>query len=179
MLAPKGVQPPPESASDMRFILPAALSRTNPPRSSGCSRVLRCAFYRPFALTLVAASGTAASLGRGAGWFCCPHECTHKFSVHLRGDRVHVNALSSKKVARIFGAVNARWLNVDLPESCRRELISVFNIFKCARHTADPQENAVPDYGSDFTSRDNVGNCKPAARLEYAERFSQDFIFIR
>ena len=81
------------------------------------------------------------SIGSAAGfrlWFHGADEGAHEFSIDLRGDRVHVDALAGEKFARVFDAIDARGLDVDGLEASRCELRAVIVFFERAGDAADP-----------------------------------------
>src|SRR5215469_3199405 len=117
-----------------------------------------------------------------AGWFAArfrvrrfrgANKGTHELAIDLGGDHVDVEAFGSKDVFRFFGAVNARRLDLDGLKSGGRQLGAVLRFVEGSGNTADPQQNALADFGVDLAARDHVGNGKAAARLQYSESLAQ------
>ena len=85
-------------------------------------------------------------------------EGAEELAVDMRGERVHVDTFGREKLARIFGAVDARRLNFDLLEADGGELAAIVVFFECAGHAADPQEDALADLWRDFASGHHVSD---------------------
>ncbi len=100
-------------------------------------------------------------------------EGAEELAVDMRGERVHVDTFGREKLARIFGAVDARRLNFDLLEADGGELAAIVVFFERAGHAADPQEDALADLWRDFASGHHVRYRKAAAGLEHAKGFPQ------
>src|SRR5579859_2353302 len=105
-------------------------------------------------------------------------EGAHEFSVHLRRDRIRVNSLGGKNVARILGAVDAGRLDFDLLEAGRGQLVAILDIFESAGHAANPEENVFADFGRDFAAGYDVRYGKTAAGLQHAKRLAQNLVFV-
>src|SRR5580693_5338879 len=105
-------------------------------------------------------------------------EAAEKLSVDLRGVEFHGNLLTRQKFQRVFGTVDACGLNINLPESSRRQLGAVFVFFQRAGNASDPSEHALANLGQHLAAGDHVGHRKTASGFEHAEGFAQDFAFV-
>src|ERR1700690_2937491 len=77
------------------------------------------------AVPAVSETGLRAMVGTsstGGNRLDGPNKCAEKLPVHLRGDRVYVNALTAEKCPGIRDPVDPRRLDTDLLESRRLQL---------------------------------------------------------
>jgi hypothetical protein len=109
-------------------------------------------------LQLFAAAWPATRFGRWRRWLHAAHEGAHKFLVHGAGKRVYVETLGNQEFPGIVDAVNARWFQFDMLEAGRGQLGAVFVFLKSSSDASDPEQNALPDLGSDLSARDYIGD---------------------
>ena len=104
----------------------------------------------------------------------CPHECTHELAVHLRCDciDIDIDALACQERARILNVVDARRLDLDLPESGRLEFVDVLRISEGAGDAADSKFDILPHFGRDVSTNDHIGDSESAPWFEYTEGFA-------
>ena len=85
-----------------------------------------------------------ASIVSGRVWFHCAHKGAHEFSVDLRCDCIHIDALLCEKFARVLDFVDTSRLNSDLIESRSGELDTIVVFIERAGNAADPEEGIFP-----------------------------------
>src|SRR5882724_1493101 len=92
---------------------PYSARGTGQPTQSALDRIV--AFSPPISIPVSGATGrltaSAAGLRRR---FDRPNKSAHELAVHLRCERIYVDAFGKEQIARIFGPVNANRLDVDL-----------------------------------------------------------------
>src|SRR6185437_4344009 len=86
---------------------------------------------------LLAAGRPAASALR----LRCAYKRADEFSVDLRCEGIHVDALARQEFFRVFNAINARRLQIDLLESSRSQLRAILVLLQCSRDAAHPCEH--------------------------------------
>src|SRR5437879_2028880 len=105
-------------------------------------------------------------------------EATEELSVDLRGVEIHGNLLARQKFQRVFGAVDACGLNINLLESSSGQLGAVFFLFQRAGNASHPGEHALANLRQHLATGDHVGYGETASGFEHAEGFVQDFAFV-
>src|SRR5579864_6644756 len=85
-------------------------------------------------------------------------ESAQKFPVHLRSERVYIDSLPCEKFSCIFGAIDARGLDLNLLKSCGRQLAAIFLFFQRACNATDPRQHTLANFGQNFSSGDDIGN---------------------
>ena len=113
-----------------------------------------------------------------ARWLDRPHKGAHELAVHLRRDRVHIDAFPRKNLPRVFGAIDPCRLNVNLLESRGCELAAIFVLVRARPPHSRPTEARSGGSPAHFAPGHNIGNRKAAARLQHAKGFPQYTVFV-
>src|SRR5262249_40918508 len=124
----------------------------------------------------IAARRPTASLP-AIDWFNSSNESAEEFAINLIGIQLD-RKLPGKKLARIFGAIDSRRLDLNLLESRTGQLRLVLALIERAGNASHPGQYTLADLGQNFSARDHIRHCKPPARLEDAECFAQRPIFV-
>jgi hypothetical protein len=99
----------------------------------------------------------------------------HELFIHLGRDRVNVDTLGGKKLARILHPVNTGRFNLDLFETRRCQFFAIFGLLQ--RLTL-PKTECSGESWRKSRPGDDVRYCESSARLEHPEGFPQNPIFI-
>src|ERR1041385_361940 len=106
------------------------------------------------------------------------NEGAHEFSVDLRCNRVHINALTAEESACIIDVVDPRGFNADILKACSGEFRSIVIFLEGAGNAADPQQNPFADFRMHRATRDYIRYGKTAAGLKDTESFAKNAILI-
>jgi hypothetical protein len=70
-------------------------------------------------------------------------------------------------ISWVFDAIDARWFDLNLPETGANQLIAIFTF---------SQQDALTDLRQDFALRHQVRHGKPSRWFQHPEGFAQDAI---
>ena len=108
-------------------------------------------------------------------WVCvAADERAEELAIHLRSDRVHVNAGLGQELPRIFDVVDARGLDGSILEACAGQLCDVVVFFESAGDAAHPEQHALAHRFGHAAAHDHIGDSETAAGLEHAEGFAEN-----
>src|SRR5580692_8957717 len=165
---------PPASRSAMIPEPTTAISRNAVPRASVTARWTTAGLRSEFWLSEI----WLREIWLDEFWFGGANEGAEKLAIDLWSQRVDVDSLLGEKFASVLGAIDARGLDFDLGEAGCCQLAAVVVFFQGSGDATDPGQHALADLGQNFAAGHDVGDGETAARLEHAEGFTQNFIFV-
>ena len=106
-------------------------------------------------------------------------ERAHELAFHLRGDRVHIDALAAQERRAHPRCCKCAWVRCRCSSKpASASLRDVLDLFKRARDAADPQQHVLPHFGRHLAARDDIGDGEAAAGLQHAERLAQHAVLV-
>ena len=109
-------------------------------------------------------------------WFHRADECAQELAVHLRRERIHIEALTGEEFTCIFHAINAGRLDFYVRKSGGRQFGPVLRFFQCARDAPDPKQNALADFRPSRPTVREVTPKKLSIRLLFVNLSARGFL---
>jgi hypothetical protein len=96
----------------------------------------------------------------------------HELFIHLGRDRVNVDTLGEKKLARILHPVNTGRFNLDLFETRRCQFFAIFGLLQRSRDLPYPKQNALANLGGNLArvTTSDTANLPPGLSTLKASR---------
>src|SRR5581483_1099793 len=101
-----------------------------------------------------------------------PNKGAHELPIHLRRDRIDIDALTRQELAGVLDIVDSGGLDFDIAESRGAKFVAVLGVAEGTRNTANPEFDVLADLGRHLATDNHVGDREAATGLQYAKRLA-------